>query len=137
MSSGFLVSQARANVYIEQDGSLGVIDFPELPFLPKRFFWLSGIDPDTKRASHAHKKCHQLLMCLSGEMTATVKVVDGGEQSVRLRLGDMLHLEPMMWLELTSFTDDGVLGVMASEPYDPEEYINSFEELEEISQRFR
>jgi len=45
----------------------------------------------------------------------------------------MLHLEPLMWLELTQFTTDGVLGVMASEPYDPTEYIDDFQELRQIA----
>jgi hypothetical protein len=44
----------------------------------------------------------------------------------------MVHLEPLMWLDLIHFTTDGVLGVMASEPYDPGEYINDFEELRQL-----
>jgi UDP-2-acetamido-3-amino-2,3-dideoxy-glucuronate N-acetyltransferase len=133
MSEPFADKHLRARVHTEHDGSLGVIEFADAPFQPQRFFWLSGIDPETTRASHAHKKCHQLLMCLAGEMTATVTTGNGDNKVFRLQLGDMVHLEPLMWLDLTHFTVDGVLGVMASEPYDPGEYINDFDELRELS----
>jgi hypothetical protein len=71
-------------------------------------------------------------MCLAGEMTASITTASGVKKDFRLRLGDMVHLEPLMWLDLIHFTTDGVLGVMASEPYDPGEYINDFEELRQL-----
>jgi UDP-2-acetamido-3-amino-2,3-dideoxy-glucuronate N-acetyltransferase len=132
MSDPFSGKSLRAHVHTEHDGSLGVIEFADTPFQPQRFFWLSGIDPETTRASHAHRKCHQLLMCLAGEMTASITTAAGERRDFRLHLGDMVHLEPLMWLDLTHFTTDGVLGVMASEPYDPSEYINDFEELRQL-----
>ena len=135
MPDPFAGISIRARVHTEHDGSLGVIEFADTPFQPQRFFWLSGIDPETTRASHAHHKCHQLLMCLAGEMTASITTATGVRKDFRLRLGDMVHLEPLMWLDLTLFTTDGVLGVMASEPYDPGEYINDFEELRQIGER--
>ena len=135
MPDPFAGKSIRARVHTEHDGSLGVIEFADTPFQPQRFFWLSGIDPETTRASHAHHKCHHLLMCLAGEMTASITTATGVRKDFRLRLGDMVHLEPLMWLDLTLFTTDGVLGVMASEPYDPGEYINDFEELRQIGSK--
>lgn len=129
MSDRFTSIGSRARVYTEDDGSLGVIEFSETPFIPRRFFWLSGIDGEATRASHAHRRCQQLLMCLSGEMTAKVTLPNGLKRDFRLILGDMVYLEPLMWLELVDFTKDGVLGVMASEEYDPSEYINDFNEF--------
>jgi len=133
MSELFKRISIRAHVHTEHDGSLGVIEFSDTPFVPQRFFWLSGIDPQATRASHAHRRCHQLLMCLAGGMTASVTTPSGDKHDFRLQLGDMVHLEPLMWLDLTHFTPDGVLGVMASEPYDPSEYIDDFEELQLLS----
>jgi len=132
MTDPFFGKSLRAQVHTEDDGSLGVIEFAVAPFQPQRFFWLTGIDSETTRASHAHRRCHQLLMCLAGEMTASVTTAAGEKRDFRLVIGDMLHLEPLMWLELTQFTTDGVLGVMASEPYDPTEYINDFQELRQL-----
>jgi oxalate decarboxylase/phosphoglucose isomerase-like protein (cupin superfamily) len=134
MSDPFTNIGLRARVHTEDDGSLGVIEFSDTPFVPQRFFWLIGIDPETTRASHAHRRCHQLLMCLAGEMTASITAPSGVKRVFRLHLGDMVHLEPLMWLDLTHFTTDGVLGVMASEPYDPSEYIDDFEELRTIAE---
>ena len=123
----------KARVHIENDGSLGVLEFSDSPFRPERFFWLCAIDPLSTRASHAHRTCHQLLICLAGQMTAAITSPHGKKIDFRLALGDMLHLEPMMWLDLTNFSPEGVLGVMASEPYDPAEYINDFDELRRLA----
>jgi len=129
----FLIKEViRARVHTENDGSLGVLEFSDAPFRPERFFWLSAIDPIATRASHAHRTCHQLLMCLAGELTATITTPLGQKINFRMVLGDMIHLEPMMWLDLTNFSPEGVLGVMASEPYDPTEYINDFDELRRL-----
>jgi hypothetical protein len=46
-----------------------------------------------------------------------------------MSVGLTLHLPPLHWLELSNFSQDAVLGVLASEPYDKNEYINSLEEL--------
>ena len=85
MSDPFAEKSLRAYVHTEHDGSLGVIEFADTPFQPQRFFWLSGIDPETTRASHAHHKCHQLLMCLAGEMTASITTATGVRKDFRLR----------------------------------------------------
>ena len=132
MSDSFRVTVLQASVYHEHDGSLGVLEFTGLPFQPQRFFWLSSIDPVATRASHAHKTCHQLLMCLSGGLTATITSPADDVKVFRMKMGDMVHLEPLMWLDLTEFSTDGVLGVMASQPYDPSEYINDRNEFREL-----
>ena len=53
-----MTDSSWARIFAEPDGVLGVTEFAGLPFVPKRFFWLSAIDKDTIRADHAHKKCH-------------------------------------------------------------------------------
>lgn len=112
-----------AKVFTETDGVLGVTEFANLPFVPQRFFWLSTIDIDAVRADHAHKTCHQLLMCLAGSLTATVTTVAKQVSVQTMSVGKTIHLAPMHWLELSAFSPDAVLGVLASEPFSQEEYI--------------
>ena len=121
-----------SNTIHDADGTLGVTEFQSCPFIPRRFFWLAGVGKDVVRANHAHKSCHQLLVCQQGSLTA--KITDGaGAVSVHeIFPGSTLHLPPLHWLELMNFSRDAVLGVLASEPYDPNEYITSRQELTEL-----
>jgi UDP-2-acetamido-3-amino-2,3-dideoxy-glucuronate N-acetyltransferase len=118
-----------SNTIHDADGLLGVTEFQSCPFIPQRFFWLTSVGNDIVRANHAHRSCHQLLLCQQGSLIA--KITDGaGAVFVHEMLtGTTLHLPPLHWLELMSFSRDAVLGVLASEPYDKDEYINSLEEL--------
>ena len=116
-------------VITEVDGLLGVMEFAGLPFVPKRFFWLSAIDGNAIRADHAHRTCHQMLVCLAGSLTATTTNIGNEVVVYSMSVGTTIHLEPLHWLELSSFSSDAVLGVIASEPYDENEYITERSEF--------
>jgi len=118
-----------ARVVTESDGLLGVTEFAGLPFVPQRFFWLSAIQGDAIRADHAHRTCHQLLVCLAGSLTATITTIDKDAVVHTLSVGTTIHLAPLNWLELSAFSKDAVLGVLASEPYDQREYITERSEF--------
>ena len=116
-------------VVTESNGLLGVTEFAGLPFVPQRFFWLSAIQGDAIRADHAHRTCHQLLVCLAGSLTATITTIDKDAVVHTLSVGTTIHLAPLNWLELSAFSKDAVLGVLASEPYDQHEYITERSEF--------
>ena len=116
----------------EIEGVLGVTEFGSIPFTPQRFFWLSDVGPGTTRANHGHKSCHQLLICQQGTLEATITRGDGEISVHAMSIGTTLHLPPLHWLELSHFSQDAVLGVLASEPYDKNEYITSREELTKL-----
>ena len=126
-SNSALPSWAR--VITEADGLLGVTEFAGLPFVPQRFFWLSAIEGDAIRADHAHRTCHQLLVCLAGSLTATITTVANEVVVHALSVGTTIHLAPLNWLELSAFSNNAVLGVLASEPYDRHEYITDRSEF--------
>ena len=118
-----------ARVVTEADGTLGVTEFAGLPFVPQRFFWLSAIHGDAIRADHAHRTCHQMLICLAGSLTATITDIDRNVVEHTMSVGTTIHLAPQNWLELSAFSKDAVLGVLASEPYDQREYITERSEF--------
>lgn len=47
----------------------------ELPFNPKRIFFVYSVPDSSVRGEHAHKLCHQFLLCVHGAITV---VVDDG-----------------------------------------------------------
>jgi oxalate decarboxylase/phosphoglucose isomerase-like protein (cupin superfamily) len=116
-------------VFAEPRGSLGVVEFESLPFVPKRFFWLFGVGPGFARASHAHKLCEQFLVVQNGSITAKVTNSEGRVFEFNLTAGQSIYLRPRLWLELENFSPDAVVGVMASHAYESSDYINSIEDL--------
>ena len=110
-------------------GSLAVGEMAkQLPFEPKRFFIVYDVPSPYVRGEHAHRTLHQLLVCLKGELSL---VVDDGSrrQEVRLHAPDVgIHIPPMIWAVQYRFSPDAVLLVLASDIYDPADYIRDYEE---------
>jgi len=111
-------------------GELSVGEFEkDVPFAPKRYFLVFGVANTKVRGEHAHRTCHQFLVCTRG--ACSVLADDGASrQEFRLdhpRLG--LHLPPRVWGVQYKFSPDAVLLVFASEPYDPADYIRDYDEF--------
>jgi dTDP-4-dehydrorhamnose 3,5-epimerase-like enzyme len=81
------------------------------------------------RGQHAHSSTTQLLICVSGTMTARF-ISESNEIAYDLNPSSgWLLVPPMNFGELSNFSSDCVLVVLASEQYDPDEYISDFEEF--------
>ena len=81
------------------------------------------------RGQHAHHRCEQLLVALHGAVTC---VVDDGRtrRSVRLDRPDVgLYMPPMTWGTQYQYSSDAVLGVVASLPYDSDDYIRDYDDF--------
>jgi len=119
-------------LFTEKRGVLGVTEFSQLPFVPKRMFWITGVPPGASRAGHSHRTCTQLLIGISGLVMATVTAHHGLIVNTTLKPGDSLLIPPRHWLVLSDFSPNSVLGVLASEPYNPHEYITDYVEFENL-----
>jgi len=115
-------------------GSLVVAELgKQLPFEPKRFFVVHDVPSRHVRGEHAHRTLHQFLVCLKGELSL---VVDDGSrrQEVRLRGPEIgVYLPPMVWGTQYRFSPDAVLLVLASEVYDPADYVRDYEEYRKLT----
>lgn len=110
----------------DQRGALVVAEFDDLPFTPKRFFSLSGVPTGASRGHHAHLRCAQFLMLLSGEVTA---LVDDGHKRIALRMtspGDALHIAPGIWGGLLGFAPSTTLAILASDSFDEADYVRDY-----------
>jgi len=100
-----------------------------LPFEPRRFFTVSRVPTRDVRGEHAHKRLHQVLVCVHGECSL---VVDDGENRLEVQLDRpslAVHVPPLVWGIQYRFSPDAVLLVLASEPYDPDDYIRDYDEF--------
>jgi UDP-2-acetamido-3-amino-2,3-dideoxy-glucuronate N-acetyltransferase len=111
-------------------GSLSVGEIQtHIPFNIKRYFLVYDVLSREVRGEHAHKECHQFLVCVKGSCSV---VVDDGElrEEVLLNKPELgLHIPPMVWGVQYKYSDDAVLMVLASELYDSNEYIRNYKEF--------
>lgn len=111
-------------------GHLSFAEFGKnLPFVAKRCFWIFDVPSKNIRGEHAHKECHQFLICVSG----SVKVVlDDGKNRVEVNLDNSaigLHIQPGVWAIQYKYSANAVLIVLASHAYDPNDYIRDYSEF--------
>ena len=105
----------------------------DVPFEIKRAFYIYGSDADVVRGCHANRKSEFVLINVAGNSKVKVKDGEGNEAIFCLnRPHTGIYLPTMVWKEMYDFSEDSVLLVLASEHYDPEEYIRDYEEFERV-----
>jgi len=100
----------------------------EVPFEVRRIFFVYGVPTREVRGEHAHRALHQFLVCVHGSCHV---IVDDGSRREEFILAEPslgLYLPPMVWSIQYKFSADAVLAVLASAPYDPADYIRSYDE---------
>lgn len=107
--------------FTDKRGNLTVIE-KVIPFDVKRIFYIYGVD-DSIRGGHRHKKTIQAAICLRG--SCLIYNDDNQvQQDFNLNSPDQcLILEPQDWHQMYQFTEDAILMVLASEYFDPDDYI--------------
>ena len=116
------------------DGDLTV--FPNaadgVPFQIWRVFTIAGVSPNGTRADHAHRRCSQLLACLSGKVS--VKITDAASSVVEHleANGICLLIPPMLWNSVTFEGPETVLAVFCDELYDQSDYIREWDEYSSL-----
>jgi UDP-2-acetamido-3-amino-2,3-dideoxy-glucuronate N-acetyltransferase len=119
------------NAFADSRGTLVAADgAEELPFPPVRYFLIHGVPADATRARHALRHGHELISCVAGACTIELR---WGSGHATHRLADpatALHLPPWVWVECRGFSEDAVLLVLCSEPYDPADQITDIAEFE-------
>lgn len=100
-----------------------------IPFAIKRVFYIYDIPSGQARGAHAHHRLHQFLVCLSGGLDVTL---DDGKNKRTVHLNRPwrgLHVPPMIWAAEGDFDPGTVYAVMASDVYDPADYIRDYDEF--------
>ena len=98
-----------------------------VPFDTKRVYYLYDVPGGVERGGHAHKALKQLIVAVSGSFTV---VLDDGsvKRSFVLNRPYMgLYVVPGIWRTLEDFSSGSVCLVLASECYDPDDYIRNYE----------
>ncbi len=98
-----------------------------IPFDIKRVYYLFGTAKDITRGLHAHLALKQVMLCVTG--SCKILLDDGVvRESVFLDSPTKgLLVESLVWREMSEFSSDCVLLVIASEHYDEADYIRNYE----------
>ena len=97
----------------------------DVPFDIKRIYYIYNVNDDVIRGNHSHKKLHQVLICVNGSIDVRLENYFGSENDPSMGL----YVGPDNWREMSNFTDNGILLVLASEKYDENDYIRDYDEF--------
>jgi dTDP-4-dehydrorhamnose 3,5-epimerase-like enzyme len=118
----------------DERGSLVAIEhYHDIPFAIARVYYLFGTREGVTRGLHAHRVLRQFAVAVRGSCTM---LLDDGTERGTVRLDDPtvgLMLPPMVWHEMSDFSDDCVLMVLADAPYDEADYIRDYDRFLELA----
>lgn len=109
-------------------GSLCVIEGGRNTDFPiARVYYIFGTQPGVARGFHAHRTLRQMAVCVRG--SCAMMLDDGrAKRTVRLdRPERTVEIGAMIWHEMSEFSEDAVLMVLADQPYDEADYIRDYD----------
>lgn len=124
------VTVHRLPLVTDLRGSLSVGEIGQhIPFDVQRYFLVFDVPSAETRGEHAHRECHQFLICVAGKVAV---VADDGKhrQEVVLDKPNLgIHLPPLTWGIQYKYSADAVLLVLASHHYSSADYIRNYDEF--------
>lgn len=114
------IHNRAGNITVVQNGV-------EIPFDTQRIYYLYDIPGGEDRGAHAHRKLQQIIIAASGSFDITI---DDGRNKKTFQLNRPfygLHILPGLWRNISNFSSGAICLVLASLPYDPEDYLRTYE----------
>ncbi len=114
----------------DKDGYLTPIEAEnDIPIEIRRVYYIYDTSPDIVRGNHAHSRLEQVLICLKGSCDI---LIDNGSDKKTIRLESYtegLYLKKGIWREMSNFSENCILLVLANAKYHEDEYIRDYNEF--------
>ena len=127
------VKEFNLKSFIEPDGKLTPIELDrDIPFEDKRMFYVYDVHDQNDRGKHSHHKTKQILIAVSGGVTV---VCDDGKERRNYVLNEpnrALYIPEMIWDEQIYQSEDSVLLVLSNTNYEPDDYIEDYDEFRRL-----
>jgi oxalate decarboxylase/phosphoglucose isomerase-like protein (cupin superfamily) len=120
--------------FLDARGNLSFIEEENhIPFLIKRAFWIYDVPGGEERGGHAYKENEEFIVALSGSFDVMLDDGKGNVQSFHLNRSYYgLYVPNMIWRQMTNFSTNSLAMVLASQPYDAEDYIRDYAQFKLI-----
>ncbi|MDR0825558.1 MAG: WxcM-like domain-containing protein, partial [Prevotella sp.] len=128
LSKEYTVSDCSSLIKLSGSGT-SISEMGNIPFGTKRVFYIYDIPTGKRRGSHAHKFCHEILIAVNGSFE--VELDDGADKKT-VTLDNPaygLHIPPGIWAVEKNYSQDVICLVLASDEYDPYNYINAYSDF--------
>ncbi len=116
--------------FLDHRGNLSVVEqSKEIPFTIKRAYWIYDVPGGEAREGHAYHENYEFIIALSGSFDV---VVDNGLKQTTYSLNRSYYgllLPAGYWRTLTNFSTNSLAFILASTPYNPDDYILNYSEF--------
>ncbi len=119
---------------LDKRGNLTFIEGEQhIPFAIKRTYWIYDVPGGEKRGGHAFREQQELIIALSGSFDVVLN--NGNEKSVfhLNRSYNGLYIPNGIWRHMENFSTNSLALVLASTPFDTDDYIYDFTTYKEFA----
>lgn len=113
---------------LDRRGNLSIIEqYKNIPFRIVRTYWIYDVPGGEKRGGHAYRENEEFIVALSGSFDV---VLDDGKNKEIFSLNRSyygLYIPKGLWREMNNFSTNSLALVLASTPYDAEDYIYDYQ----------
>ena len=111
-------------------GNLSFIESEEhIPFEVKRCYWIYDVPGGMFREGHAFRCQEEFIVALSGSFDVVLNDGTGENRYHMARSYYGLYVPRMIWRSIDNFSTNSVAMVLSSTAYDPNDYIEDFNEF--------
>ena len=116
---------------IEDDrGNLSLVEEDNhIPFKINRVYWIYDVPGGEYRGSHAFKESEEFIVALSGSFDI---ILHDGKQEKKFSMNRSyygLYIPKLIFRRLENFSTNSLALILASTPYNENDYIREFEEF--------
>lgn len=113
---------------LDKRGNLSIIEqYKNIPFKIVRTYWIYDVPGGEKRGGHAYRENEEFIVALSGSFDI---VLDDGKNKEIFSLNRSyygLYIPGGLWREMNNFSTNSLALVLASTPYNAEDYIYDYQ----------
>lgn len=114
-------------------GNLSFIEANKhIPFSIKRTYLIYDVPGGEIRGGHAYKQLEEFIIALSGSFDI---VLNNGKKNSKITLNRSyygVYVPSLVWRKLENFSTNSLCMILASRPYEEEDYIRSHDKFLEI-----
>ena len=128
-----LYTEKEFKIYKKKSVNLIPFSFKkDVPFAPKRVFLIYG-KKGYVRANHAHYKCKQYIVAISGHIEITFENKKTKSKIIlhnKIKKGFLSN--PLTWLKIRFMTNKCILMVFCDKEYNYKDYIVKYKDFQKI-----